>query len=518
MKAPPVAAGSERWTMVLLGVTLVVVGGFLVQGLLAQRAHRLVLDTAMNDFAAFAAERVAAAVDQEFTALFLDQIRIAAAADAEWTVSGNRPAPSPGRGVPEGAIPLYFSYADGELVPHGAPDTDSILRWAATRVEGHSPGYLRPAPYSALRGAGPLTLVYRKESGYGGEAIYGFVVDLSAFEAWYADIAQRTPVLPRSFEDEDANADVLSIGFHLTPDESPLYRIGSPAATEHRAWAFAPKAGRLAIGVELDEARARPLMPGSGTGTGLPILAVLSLLTLGLLALSVRLVQRTAHVAEVRERFVANVSHDLRTPITQIRMFSESLLSGRLTTASDRERALNAIHKQAQILSSLVTNVLHASGQPAPLVAESVELGPLLQEVLENLEPSARQAGIRLWGETTGERHAGVDRLAFMRIVSNLVDNAIRHAKGATRVHVAIEANSEGVTISVEDDGEGLAAELHDRAFQRFESFGSGDHTGAGLGLAVVADLARRHGGGARLDATDGGGLRAIVELADVTE
>lgn len=514
MKSPPVAARSERWMMVLLGVTLAVVGGFLVQGLLTQRAHRLVLDTTLDDIAGFAAERVATAVDHEFAALFLDQIRIAAAANAVWEASGTDPAPDPGRRVPEGAIPFYFSWSDGEMIPHGSFHDQTLIRWATAGVREHSAGYLRPAPYAALRDSGPLTLVYRKESGYGGDAIYGFVIDLSTFEAWFADIVSRTPVLPRSFKDDGTSSEVLAVGFHLNPDAPPLYRHGSPSAVDHRAWAFAPKAGRLAIGVGLDETSARPLMPGAISGTGLPILAVLSTLTLGLLALSVRLAQRTAQVAEVRERFVTNVSHDLRTPITQIRLFSESLLGGRLTLEGDRARALNAIHKQAEILSALVANVLHASDQRPQLHLETVEVEPLLHELLEGLEPSALRRGIRLFGEVKGDRHAMIDRVAFIRIISNLVDNAIQHAQGAALVEVRIKIDPERVSISVEDDGAGLERRLHEKAFQRFESFNVGTHTGAGLGLAVVADLARRHRGQARLEAADSGGLRALVSLA----
>jgi two-component system phosphate regulon sensor histidine kinase PhoR len=215
-------------------------------------------------------------------------------------------------------------------------------------------------------------------------------------------------------------------------------------------------------------------------------------------------VTEVRRLERVRRDFVANVSHELRTPVSVIRANAETLLGGALR---DRERTiafLEAINRNAERLSNLVTDLLDLSRIEAgqtELHLHALLLEPAIAKVVEALEPRARARAIEVRVELAGELAARADANAFHTILHNLVDNALKYA--SERGHVTVRArpddeNEETVQIEVEDDGPGIEPHQRKRVFERFYRVDAGrsrELGGTGLGLSIVKHLSEAMGG-----------------------
>jgi len=514
----------DTLAVALLGATFLVVTLLLGQALMTLRSNELMVEATLDDFAGFAAERIAGELNSTFASIFLDQIAVSRTAHYAWVdgldVGNDLPT---GRWLPpENAIPVYFSIEDDRVIARGGVLDAETEAWIVETVGRHSREvYPRPSPYAVLRTPGPRgqrTVVYRREQAYEQVSIYGFLVRFEAFGPTYARILDETPTLPRSLA-EEANADeLLTVQLVLPQTGDVLFTQPGPDATDVvRAEAFAAKAGRMVVRVELDAERTRTLVPGGYPGGRIPFFVALAALTLGLFAVALLVVRRASRLTRMRETFVANVSHDLRTPLAQIRMFSETLLLGRITEPSERQRSLEIIRQQATNLSDLVDNILHASNQDhGRLRPSSISLEQILGNTLDGLAPSADSTQARLHGHVGGLPEAVVDAGALRRILINLIDNALKYGPAGQDVAVRLENRGDFLDVVVEDQGPGVPrrerAHVWER-FKRLEHEGSAT-TGAGIGLAVVRDLAERHGGAVRIDEADRGGARVTVTLA----
>lgn len=190
---------------------------------------------------------------------------------------------------------------------------------------------------------------------------------------------------------------------------------------------------------------------------------------------------------ERERRFVADASHELRTPLALLLTEVELALSGPRTTEELREALRSAEHEVRRLIA-LGEDLLALASADAgglQLRAESVDLGELAAEVAARFRPSAEAAGrsITVTGDPEVRAVGDPDRLG--RVVANLVDNALRHGAGAVGIAVAGGARP---TLEVTDEGPGFA---EDRPFDRF----AGSHGSAGLGLAIVDEVVRAHGG-----------------------
>lgn len=211
---------------------------------------------------------------------------------------------------------------------------------------------------------------------------------------------------------------------------------------------------------------------------------------------------------ERERRFSANVSHELRSPLTGI-VGTADLLERRIDRLPDREASLiRALGSQVRRFSTTVLDLLEISriGGDEVVQTESLDVGGLVDEqlVARGLPTTLR----------VGEDFAMMlDPRRFERIVGNLIDNAQRHGHGVTSV--ALERVSGGMRLTVDDAGPGVPMEL---AQQIFEPFARGDATsahGAGLGLAIVREQVRLLGGTVAVTPAPGGGARFVVELPD---
>jgi signal transduction histidine kinase len=210
--------------------------------------------------------------------------------------------------------------------------------------------------------------------------------------------------------------------------------------------------------------------------------------------------QRELAVQHLKSEFVANVSHELRTPLSSILLMAENLSSGKVGEETQR-RYHELILRESQRLRRLVDDVLDFSrldrGEGPRARIESVSLPRFGGDLRAELEAWAVQHQAEFsWTEQGLKGDADLDSEALRRAVFNLADNALRHS-GSKQIGLQLEANQKQIHIRLRDHGKGLPEGSEDRIFRPFEQLDT-DSTagkGAGLGLAIVAEIARAHGG-----------------------
>ena len=227
------------------------------------------------------------------------------------------------------------------------------------------------------------------------------------------------------------------------------------------------------------------------------------------------------NLEEVRSDFIANASHELRTPITAIRGFSETLLN----TPPDEDLApyLRVIDRNAERLSHLVDDLLELSrveNQKAPLRTDDIDLGSLVRNLLEDLAPRLKEAEIAASVASEGEIFARADRRAVDRILVNLIDNAIKYSNSGDSLSVSIAQSGDRARIDVADTGIGIPEKDQSRIFERFyrvDMARSRALGGTGLGLAIVKHLAQAMGGEVHFKSRAGEGstFHVVLPLSD---
>jgi len=216
----------------------------------------------------------------------------------------------------------------------------------------------------------------------------------------------------------------------------------------------------------------------------------------------------------VRRDFVANVSHELNTPITSIRGFVETLREGGAHDPEKAARFLDIISRQANRLTTLIEDLLALSRIESDDEAGRVErvrsnLRPVLDDAAQDCAEMAAERGVRVVVRCPDPLWAPVSVLLIQQAVGNLLDNAIKYSDAGGKVVVEAEETGDGIHIRVRDQGYGIAAEHLPRLFERFYRADKGrsrDLGGTGLGLAIVKHIAQAHGGSVSVESTPGKG------------
>ncbi|HLW76387.1 MAG TPA: HAMP domain-containing sensor histidine kinase [Bryobacteraceae bacterium] len=225
--------------------------------------------------------------------------------------------------------------------------------------------------------------------------------------------------------------------------------------------------------------------------------------------------QREARAAELRSAFVARVSHELRTPLTSIRMLAETLSLGRVAEADRQREYLDTIVRETERLSGMVENVLEFSrAEAAPRLLENVEVRPIVDQALAPLRPSLEQRGFSLAVDGATSATVRADGEALRQAIANLVTNAIKYSGESTRIEVRIIRAGADARIEVADWGIGVPAQFRTRIFERFFRVPRTDDAagGVGLGLSLVAEIMRAHGGRAEVhDNTPRGSVFSLI-------
>ncbi|MCW1246087.1 heavy metal sensor histidine kinase [Pseudomonas sp. SAICEU22] len=214
--------------------------------------------------------------------------------------------------------------------------------------------------------------------------------------------------------------------------------------------------------------------------------------------------------------FSADIAHELRTPLSNLLTHTQVTLT-RERSLEDYREALHGNLEELQWMAQLVNDMLYLAKADHGLLAlhrESLQLAEEVDVLLDFFAPLAEDANVRLGRD--GESLFEGDRNMLRRALSNLLDNALRFTPSGGEVRVRIVDVGQGVSMCVENSGEGVSADLLPRLFDRFyradpsRQEGSSEH--AGLGLAITRSIIRAHGGDIRCESADGW-TRFVIEL-----
>jgi signal transduction histidine kinase len=353
--------------------------------------------------------------------------------------------------------------------------------------------------------------------------VVGVEGDPAAFGPVYTMGEEKFPLLPRPLTG-GVSYDSLGSAIVTDLDGLELYR----SAVQYEP-TFAARdsvdamLGGMPVYVALRPDMAPKLLIGGMPRSQRLRLVALLTLTVGLVAAALLQLRREYELSRLRADFVSGVSHELRTPLAQIRMFSETLLLGRVRSDEEQVRSLEIIDQEARRLTHLVENLLHFSRSERRLARLSptpTALAPLLRAAAEGFAPLAAARGVALRTELADGVVAPVDGDALHQMLLNLLDNAVKYGPSGQTVTLGLTVSDRRARIWVDDQGPGIPAADRERIWDRFwrlERDRGSAVAGTGIGLSVVRELVALHGGRAWTEDTPGSGDRAgsrfVIEL-----
>ncbi|CUA99890.1 ATP-binding protein [Thiomonas bhubaneswarensis] len=224
-----------------------------------------------------------------------------------------------------------------------------------------------------------------------------------------------------------------------------------------------------------------------------------------------QMAQRIDDLLQARTVLLAGVSHDLRTPLARIRLALE------LQRMQPSDARLDQIERDVLAMDRLIGDVLQLARGLQMQAPQELELLPWLEQRRQEHADWAQAQGCTLDVQCPADLHAWVDVSALQRVVDNLLGNAVRHAPGSITLRAEPAPEQGWVRLSIDDRGPGIAADQLQAVFEPFVRLDKARTPGAGsgLGLAIVRQLAQQHGWPTGLQAREGGGLQAWVDVPE---
>jgi len=405
-----------------------------------------------------------------------------------------------------------------------APLTAVVSRARADAAEGLRFG-MDTATIGGVRYQAVSQLLYEGEgSDTRLSAIVGFLVDLDWVQQHYfGDFLRQVqsiigdPTL--SIEIRDA-------------DSKPVAIVGPPSTgtlqhTRSFGFAFADQAlvaelprrdrplpwtARVGVGNEASLAAAN-----QGSVRTLVLLGLGGLATIVGLGFTVRAARAAADLAAVQAEFVSAVSHEMKTPLSLIKLASDTLANRRFDKPDAVGEYGRMINVEAQHLTRLIDNVLcyaRINDLASPYDLEPVDVVELVQESIGRFQPRAREQGIEVQLQTPPDpAMVNGDHLMLLHVFDNLVENAITHAGAGKWLGINVTAESSKVSVEVADHGEGIPPADLPRVFEKFYRRKGTRQRGTGLGLAIVRRIVDDHGGRVDMASVVGRGTTVLVSL-----
>lgn len=225
-------------------------------------------------------------------------------------------------------------------------------------------------------------------------------------------------------------------------------------------------------------------------------------------------ITRLRRLETMRRDFVANVSHELKTPVTSIKGFVETLREGALDDPEKAREFLEIISKQAERLEAIIEDLLTLSRIEQDAKKDQVErvevnLAGVLEAAISDCEAKASERGVRVLLDCSQKTQARINPRLIEQAIVNLLDNAIKFSEPKSTVKVSADVNADGLILSVRDWGCGIPEEHLPRLFERFyrvDKSRSRKQGGTGLGLSIVKHIVQAHGGSVTVESIPGEG------------
>ncbi len=232
-------------------------------------------------------------------------------------------------------------------------------------------------------------------------------------------------------------------------------------------------------------------------------------------------ITRLRRLEDIRRDFVANVSHELKTPVTSIKGFVETLLDGALYSPIDAERFLKIVAKQADRLNNIFEDLLtlarleqEEEGKHIPL--SEIPLVDVIKAAAENAEGKAQSGTISINIECPQDLKISASTGLLEQAISNLIENALKYSDSNQPIQVRATHSDAQIVVEVEDHGAGIDPLHLPRLFERFyrvDTARSRKEGGTGLGLSIVKHIAEAHGGHASVKSVLGQGSTFSLHL-----
>ncbi len=222
---------------------------------------------------------------------------------------------------------------------------------------------------------------------------------------------------------------------------------------------------------------------------------------------------------QMRTEFVSNVSHELKTPLTSIRGFIDTLKDGAINDPAVADKFLEIIDIEAERLSRLINDILQLSeieSMKQDQNSEMFELKPLADEVISILQITAEERGVNLEASIDETIKMKADKDKIKHLLINIIENGIKYNKEKGSVILSAEQKESSVIISVRDTGIGIEKEYLDRVFERFYRVDKGRSSelgGTGLGLSIVKHIVNLYKGSINVKSEPGQGTEFIVKI-----
>lgn len=231
-----------------------------------------------------------------------------------------------------------------------------------------------------------------------------------------------------------------------------------------------------------------------------------------------------ANLEDYQKKFVANISHDFRSPLTSIKGYAEAIKDGTIPYEM-QEKYLNIILFEADRLTKLTTNLLELNRfetKGAFLDITSFDINQMIKKTAESFEGSCRNKKITLnLIFSSKENMVDADISKIQRVLYNLIDNAIKFSHSNSKIKVSTEEKGDKIFISVKDYGIGIPKESIKKIWERFyktDTSRGKDKKGTGLGLSITKEIIQAHGENINVISTEGVGTEFVFSLAKSTE
>lgn len=503
----------------------------------ASRSHRATAEHALNDYAAVAAWELVAGVNDELQstagAALAPLTRTRATTPYELLAAPGLLA-SGADGVMRCSTPaadsmrIYFrvDFRDRSLATDGrAALSPSARQWLIDTITNHARSAYQPDWSYAIivgapAGARPAALVYavKYAEHRAPIAAYGFrtCADFLSAATVRAIMARRA-LLPAAVTGGTSIDSLLNVSV-FDPGGTLVFQSVSRDASAYTAEARLEQAGSFRVRATIRPGAVQALalaLPQSRV----PILVGLLTITAAMVGITVMQLRREHELARLRADFISSVSHELRTPLSQILLFAETLNLGRVRTEEERHTATDVIVQEGRRLMHLVENILHfsrAERRMTRLGPERLDLSAAVRAIVDDWRPLAAAADVSVIMDLAPNVEAIADRSALRQIVLNLLDNAMKYGPPHQTVTVETRAVAGRARIAIVDEGEGIPPRERERvwsSFYRLEQHANSAVAGSGIGLFVVRELARLHGGNTWIEDGPTGGARVVVEL-----